>query len=560
MPEVILPGTYVTVRDEGLITAGSVSTGNIGIVGTAAKGPLNVVQIIGSMTEAKAIFGEADAWNTPGTPLTLIRSLQQIYANGGRAVYAVRVSDGNESAAAFQTMDGATALVQLTANSPGTWGNEIKILIDNATQPAFINEMHPVGADGVAFQLNRTNVVNGSGLNRISLEKGSTGQIINFDIIYTGTVDDTENQVLINPGTGALTFTALAGSSPVTGDKIFASFEVPTANARKVELYYQAQKEVYTIADSADLATQVRSRSNLVTAPEANESLNFNELPDTTSNLKLLFSGPPNGTAGSDGANANASHYAVGLGNLEQDIINIVMLAGQDASNGAMVAALLGHINSTSDIRRERIAVIGSNGSSDVNTVAGHNLASDRVVYVGPGVKVSNAETLPGSYTAAAVVGLLSRLPVQTSPTNKILNVPGLAAIYSSAQLEKLVQNRVLAIEKRNGFRIVKGITTATNSAWHQITTRRIVDYATYGVRSACNPYIGKLNNERVRGAMKATIDAFLTRMVNDESLISYELEVSATRAQQIAGEAIVTMTIRPTFSIDFIKVTMYLG
>ena len=36
--------------------------------------------------------------------------------------------------------------------------------------------------------------------------------------------------------------------------------------------------------------------------------------------------------------------------------------------------------------------------------------------------------------------------------------------------------------------------------------------------------------------------------------------QVSATRAQEIAGECIVTMTIRPTFSIDFVKVTMYLG
>jgi hypothetical protein len=48
--------------------------------------------------------------------------------------------------------------------------------------------------------------------------------------------------------------------------------------------------------------------------------------------------------------------------------------------------------------------------------------------------------------------------------------------------------------------------------------------------------------------------------MVQDEALISYELTVTANRAQEIAGEAIVTMTLRPTFSIDFIKVTMYLG
>jgi hypothetical protein len=47
--------------------------------------------------------------------------------------------------------------------------------------------------------------------------------------------------------------------------------------------------------------------------------------------------------------------------------------------------------------------------------------------------------------------------------------------------------------------------------------------------------------------------------MVDDEMLISYELAVTATRDEEIKGIARVTMTLRPTFSIDFIKVTMFL-
>jgi len=123
-----------------------------------------------------------------------------------------------------------------------------------------------------------------------------------------------------------------------------------------------------------------------------------------------------------------------------------------------------------------------------------------------------------------------------------------------------LILGRVLALENRNGgIRIVKGITTSTNTAWAQITTRRIVDYARFGVRSACDPYIGKLNNDRVRNAMKSTINGFLADMVDQEMLISYELDVSATRAQQIRGIAQVTMVLRPTFSIDYIRVVMNL-
>jgi hypothetical protein len=121
------------------------------------------------------------------------------------------------------------------------------------------------------------------------------------------------------------------------------------------------------------------------------------------------------------------------------------------------------------------------------------------------------------------------------------------------------VKSRVLALEQRQGFRIVKGITTSTNTAWTQITTRRIVDYAKYGVRSAANSYIGLLNNDRVRGALRATINSFLAQMVTDEKLVSYELNVTATREQERQGIVQVTMTLRPTFSIDYIQVTMFL-
>jgi hypothetical protein len=36
--EMILPGTYIEVRAEGLISVGGISTGNIGVVGTASRG------------------------------------------------------------------------------------------------------------------------------------------------------------------------------------------------------------------------------------------------------------------------------------------------------------------------------------------------------------------------------------------------------------------------------------------------------------------------------------------------------------------------------------------
>ena len=67
--EMILPGTYIEVRAEGLIAVGSIATGNVGIVGTAAKGPVGTAVPIGGVPEAIDVFGPADQFSAPDLAL-----------------------------------------------------------------------------------------------------------------------------------------------------------------------------------------------------------------------------------------------------------------------------------------------------------------------------------------------------------------------------------------------------------------------------------------------------------------------------------------------------------
>ena len=62
-----------------------------------------------------------------------------------------------------------------------------------------------------------------------------------------------------------------------------------------------------------------------------------------------------------------------------------------------------------------------------------------------------------------------------------------------------------------------------------------------------------------MRKALQGAIDGFLTTMVQDESLVGYSLAVTATRQDEIAGRAVVNAIILPTFSIDFVVVTLVL-
>ena len=73
------------------------------------------------------------------------------------------------------------------------------------------------------------------------------------------------------------------------------------------------------------------------------------------------------------------------------------------------------------------------------------------------------------------------------------------------------------------------------------------------------DPFIGRLNNGRVRKALQGAIDGFLTSMLVDEALTSYQLAVTATRDDEINGRAIVNVLLQPTFSIDFVAVTLVL-
>lgn len=263
-------------------------------------------------------------------------------------------------------------------------------------------------------------------------------------------------------------------------------------------------------------------------------------------------------------AGSTQSDFIDGFEELAKDDVNI--LVAPELSTAEAVA-VLGLVDTHETNGKDMIAVIGCDGG-DVSTITGQVVANKRFIMTTPGIKVFDAAapgggqevTLSGTYSAAAVAGLMSSLAVQNSPTNKV--VPGITKLgtrYSYGETVSLLNGNVLPLEERKGVRVVRGITTE-GAAFKQITTRRIVDYAKAGVRQASSPFIGKLNNERIRKSLTGAIDGFLSNMVVNESLIGYELEVTASRQDEIAGRCIVNVAMQPVFSIDYIHVTLALS
>lgn len=550
--ETILPGTYIEVRAEGLITVGAIATGNVGIVGTAERGGKDVA-ILSSYEDARALFGEPGAWDpTLGDGnLSLVRALQLIFNNGANTVYARRAYNDVEAKAATFTISGANGAGGLTlrAKSPGTWGNRLQIRIEDADGQALVSDelLKPVNGNFIlsAPKLLPPATPDASIGNVVVEEHGLSRK---FQLKTTAPA---VGVVQVNANNRTLSFPAPPGGTAT----IYANYWAPQDSLRKITFIYGATREVYITPSLLYLLQRIQddqAPSRLVEVVQlANDGL------PAASATTEPFTGGDNGSV-------SRADFQEALEDLVAEDIQIVVPVGWKFSQ--IKADILGHVEKTENIGHERVAVMGAD-SGQVEKVLdnANDVADKRVILAAPGLAQQDPDTgqiynLPPYYTAAAVAGKLSSLAPHISLTNKTLaGIDGLTDLYNYGQLKTLVLNRVLALEERRGMRVVKGITT-DDEAFKQITLRRIVDYVKQGTRLGANQFIGKLNNARVRGNLETTLNSFLASLIVSEFLTNYELKVTATRAQEIGGEVSVVMTLLPTFSIDVVRVVMNLS
>src|SRR5262249_34328684 len=137
----------IEVRPEALIIPGAITVGNVGVVGTAGKGPVGVPQLLGSYADALNTFGAYDRWvdGTSGE-LTLTRALEQAYGFGATTVWAVRIADNNAAAARADLASPGGPCVRVTGKSPGTWGNDLTVEVSTATANAVVRDEEVSGA------------------------------------------------------------------------------------------------------------------------------------------------------------------------------------------------------------------------------------------------------------------------------------------------------------------------------------------------------------------------------------------------------------------------------
>jgi hypothetical protein len=117
---------YTTERDLSLYVP-ALSTTIFGVVGTATKGPMDTATLITDEGSFVSTFGSPTA-----SHLQMYAALR--YLRKGRQLLFVRVGTNEATASAYvRNNENSANVLLMTAASPGTWGNNIDVVVTTGT-------------------------------------------------------------------------------------------------------------------------------------------------------------------------------------------------------------------------------------------------------------------------------------------------------------------------------------------------------------------------------------------------------------------------------------------
>lgn len=261
-------------------------------------------------------------------------------------------------------------------------------------------------------------------------------------------------------------------------------------------------------------------------------------VPGMAALLKLLFANGAFGVKAVAVAAADGTpDYEAAFALLNEEDVEIIIC---DSADAAVHALLRTAVESASNARRERIAVVGGAGETVAQMIAhAQGINSERVVLVGPDVVTDGGETRSAVFAAAAVAGAIACSADASTPINgaQLAGIAGVAQRFSDNDIDLLVRGGVTPLECVGGVcSPVRGITTRTktgsaeDATWRELTTILVVDDVIPAVRSALRARFSRSKNTaQARGAIRSQVVLELEKKLSAELIDSYgEVSVSA--------------------------------
>ena len=287
-----------------------------------------------------------------------------------------------------------------------------------------------------------------------------------------------------------------------------------------------------------------------------NQNSELVTVKDSYSTSKAPNNNPAETDANLSGGTSGAiskSDYEAALEKLEGDQDVDIVLAC-DVTDPEIHSMIEAHSMAMSTDAKNRIGFGTVASGESISDICNRTtvLASDRFVLVAPYGNLG------------ALAGLVSRLNYFESPTFKPLSgISKLEKNYTpSEQMEMLKAGMIpLEAQRGRGIIVIKGISTSKE----QISVTRIADHSVRGVKNIADLFIGTLNNESGRIALKGKVTEFLMGMEREGSIVpstdgvepAYLIDVFSSESDFGQGIVRVDLAVRPVRAMDYIYATI---
>ncbi len=559
MATLIVPGVSVETRFDVLppLPAAAGILGAVGIVDRppTAGGLIGVTKV----SELREVLG-------PGTEASMPEVVHAL-ANGTREALVSPVAGGSPASLTLLNSQSNPAVI-LRVRSNGAWGNALRADVRTITNAA--------GAVvRVALRLLRGGRVE-EGFEDLQVLPGAADdffETINLRSRFVVALEPGFANVFPAENTypflepGAPVDVPEAGGARVLMQLLPAAGVQPTGLSTRVTV---ANNRVNVQVFQGGLQEQF---SDLSVDPDSDQYLPFVLLTQSRFvHVRPLSSLPENARLPvatnapvpfQNGTSPSVAQYLEAIERLGDDPrIDLVLASIEPGRSDTDVRqihqALVAHAVQQADAGAPRIAFGSVTAAEQPNIAAVRDHAATvrnrRFVLVSP----AGAE--------GAVAGLVGQLPPQESPTFKGVPLFNLSpARYRESELNRLLgpSTNALVVQERAGRGIV--VLRGLDTTGDQISVTRVADVSIRETKAISENFIGRLNTEEARIALRQQIVATFTRMERQGMIVpstdgkdpAFLVDVFSTQQDFAQGIVRIEIAVRPVRAIDYIYATI---
>ena len=507
MENYIAPGVYTEAFDSGMKPMDGVGTSTAGFVGLAEKGPITGQPVlIRSFSEYRRWFGEYLSEEEYRTYRFLPYAVEQFFANGGMACYVMRVAPG-DTAVAKHTDE----VMQITALSPGTWGNGIQLTLTRCVRACTrILRAEPT-ASGTPYQLeNATGFQVGDVIACRMGDHVSYHKITALNGSAIATDPGLPDNVVDPHPISQYTLEACGVDFAICGGGEEEKFSGCSLNPAAPEYLPTIVKQSTLVSLSLHEADKTGDLLVVLGGTAQDTELRFSLCGGTNGTLNNISADVFRGTDGGPGKRTGIEAF--------QEIHDVSILAVPGVTDANVQAKLIAHCEHLGN----RFAVLDAPlDCTSVDALITYRSAynTSYAALYAPWIQIYDSLLKRPTYMppSGSVCGIYARVDitrgVHKAPANEVVKeCTGLSALYNQEEQGTLARkgvNLICAIPKQ-GIRVWGARTCSNDDNWKHINVRRLSIFLEESIRVYTSWAMYEPNDECLWNRVKSTVSLFL--------------------------------------------------